>query len=849
MKSGHALRAGVVLALALLIGIGSASAQDAGQQHNVMLIVDASGSMKKQVDGESRMAAAKRVLAQTLSTIPADVRLGLLAYGHRRAKDCTDMELVSPIGAEDAGTIADRIQKLTPKGETPIAASLEMAAKSFLAFKGQINSIVLVTDGIEECKGDPCAAAAAIKAAGLDLKVDIVGFTLTDAQRKLIECVTTETGGTYYDAKNGKALTAALASVAKAAVAKPKEPDDNLLDPKNGGVLVAAANDDWKLLNDGKEERAVPYAGIGIYAFKDGKPATLTGFDVLIPEQSEYNLKDFELFAGDDGPTGAFHSIGTFTTQNIKLMKDPYQHFTFPPVTARYLKVSLNTDHGGGYIAAYEFRAHGKVDATAAPSPAPVAASGIDLLAQQNGGSLIAAPNDDWAKLNDGSDERAVTYSGEGVWGFKDGQAATFDRFEMLIPSTNEYNDKEFELLAGDDGPGGSFHSIGTFTTQNIKFMQAPYQAFTFAPVTAKYLKVVLKSDWGGGYIAAYDFRLFGQYSTGAAASAPAPTQVAANSAETDLLSAANGGSLIAAPNDEWSKLNDGAPDRAVTYAGEGVWGFKDGKAATFDRFEMLIPEKSEYNVKDFELLAGDEGPTGSFHSIGSFTTQNIKLMQSPYQAFAFATVTAKFLKVVIKTDWGGGYAAAYDFRLFGRMADEAGAGAMPGQMPGQQVGGTESSDSDDTQQAATQPASPAADGPNLLSQANGGELVAAPNDEWQKLNDGSEDRAVTYSGEGIWQFADGAPASFDTFEMLIPEQSEYNVKEFELQVGDDGPTGSFRSIGTFTAQNMKMMQSPYQRFTFPLVTAKFLKVILKTDQGGGYIAAYEFRVKKTGAQ
>jgi Mg-chelatase subunit ChlD len=691
MRLGLRLGSAAIAALCMLLsGAAVVQAQDNATVSNVMLIVDASGSMKKMVGGESRMAAAKRVLADTLATIPADVRLGLLAYGHRKAKDCTDMELVSPIGAEDAATIAGQIQKLTPKGETPIAASLEMAAKSFLAFKGQQNAIVLVTDGIEECKGDPCAAAAAIKAAGLDLKVNIVGFTLTDAQRKLIECVTTQTGGTYYDAKNGAALKAALTSVTKAAIAKPKAADDNLLDPKNGGVLVAAADDDWLKLNDGKEDRAVPYAGIGVYAFKDGKPATLTGFDMLIPEQSGYNVKDFELFAGDESPTGAFHSIGTFTTQNIKLMQDPYQHFTFPPVTARYLKVSLNTDHGGGYIAAYEFRAHGKVDETASPASAPAAAIGIDLLSPQNGGALVAAPNDEWSKLNDGSPDRAVTYSGEGVWAFKDGQAATFDRFEMLIPATDTQNVKEFELLAGDESPTGSFHSLGTFTTQNIKFMQAPYQAFTFAPVTAKYLKVALKTDWGGGYI------------------------------------------------------------------------------------------------------------------------------------------------------------AAYDFKLLGRMADEAAAGGIAGQMPGQQIG--QATPDAGTQPAATQ-AAPAADGLDLLAPANGGTLVAAPNDDWQKLNDGSEDVAVTYSGEGIWQFKDGAPASFDTFEVLIPAQDPHNVKDFELQVGDEGPTGAFRSIGTFTTQNIKLMQSPYQRFTFALTTAKFLKVILKTDWGGGYISAYEFHLKKTGAQ
>jgi hypothetical protein len=695
MRAYTGFGSAIFLALGFLIaGAATAPAQDDSTVHNVMLIVDASGSMKKAVDGESRMTAAKRVLAETLGTIPADVRLGLLAYGHRKAKDCTDMELVSPIGAEDASTIAGRIQKLTPKGETPIAASLEMAAKSFLAFKGQMNSIILVTDGIEECKGDPCAAAAAIKAAGLDLKVDVVGFTLKPEQRKLIECVATETGGTYYDAKNGAALTTALATVAKAAVAKPKAPDDNLLDPKNGGVLIAAGNDDWQKLNDnGKEDdRAVTYNTTGIYGFKDGKPATLTGVDVLIPEKSDYNVKDFEVFVGDESPTGAFRSVGTFTTQNIKLMQDPYQHFTFPPVTARFLKIALNTDWGGGYIAAYELRAHGKLDESAAPAAKPVAATGIDLLSPQNGGALLAAPNDDWAKLNNGVAERAVPYAGEGVWGFKDGQSATFDRFEMLIPGTDHYNVKDFELFVGDESPTGSFRSIGTFTTENIKFMQAPYQAFTFPPVTAKYLKVALKTDWGGGYIAADDFRLYGTLApegsapvagqipgqpivvrttdgtsdsdTGAGEAQTAAAAPSALGSDADLLAQANGGTILTAPNDEWAKLNDGSEDRAVTYQGEGVWQFKDGAPATFDTFEMLILQQEGYNVREFELQVGDESATGSFRSIGTFTTQNIKLMQQPYQRFTFPSVTAKYLKVILKSDWGGGYIAAYEFRV-----------------------------------------------------------------------------------------------------------------------------------------------------------------------------------------
>ena len=208
----------------------------------------------------------------------------------------------------------------------------------------------------------------------------------------------------------------------------------------------------------------------------------------------------------------------------------------------------------------------------------------------------------------------------------------------MLIPGADQYNVRQFELLAGDDSPTGAFRSIGVFTTQNTKLMQSPYQAFSFPPVTAKYLKVALQTDWGGGYIAAYDIRLFGTHRRGGGDrhGGTPTTTAAAPSAGIDLLSPANGGTLIAAPNDEWLKLSDGKPDRATTYAGEGIWGFKDGKAATFDRFEMLIPGADQYNVRQFELFVGDDGPGGPFRSIGVFTTQNTKLMQSPYQAFTF---------------------------------------------------------------------------------------------------------------------------------------------------------------------------------------------------------------------
>jgi Ca-activated chloride channel family protein len=204
-------------------------------ESNVLFVFDASGSMKtKLASGETRLASAKKAMAKALEEVPSEVRIGLMLYGHRRSKDCTDIELVAPIGADDSAAIAKRIAGLNAKGETPIAGALLQAVRNFNAFKGQSNRIVLITDGIEECHGDPCAAAQAVADAGLDLKVDIVGFTLNEQQRKAIQCIADKTGGHYYDAQDTKGLTAALTEVKAAVVApaKANPDDDNLLAQK-----------------------------------------------------------------------------------------------------------------------------------------------------------------------------------------------------------------------------------------------------------------------------------------------------------------------------------------------------------------------------------------------------------------------------------------------------------------------------------------------------------------------------------------------------------------------------------------------------------------------------------------
>lgn len=176
----------------------------------VLLIFDSSGSMSRAAGSETRIEAARRVVVDFLGQFPDGAPLGVTLYGHRRARDCSDIENVAPIApATRAGLIqlATRIGGLQARGETPIARTL---TQSIPLFGGRPGRIVLVTDGREECGGDVCAAARQLSAAGVSLRVDIVGFGTGPAERQALQCITEITGGQYLEARDAATLAAAL---------------------------------------------------------------------------------------------------------------------------------------------------------------------------------------------------------------------------------------------------------------------------------------------------------------------------------------------------------------------------------------------------------------------------------------------------------------------------------------------------------------------------------------------------------------------------------------------------------------------------------------------------------------
>ena len=189
------------------------SAAQAGK-NNLILIIDASGSMWGQVEGVAKIGIAKDVLTGLINDLPQDLNVGLVAYGHRRKGDCSDVEELVSLGELDKRKLITKIKELNPKGKTPITFSVQMTAEKLRALEDE-TTIILVSDGKETCGGDPCALVRKIRQSGVRFVMHVIGFDVTDEERKQLECIAEAGGGMYYSAKNAGEFQMAAKNIVK----------------------------------------------------------------------------------------------------------------------------------------------------------------------------------------------------------------------------------------------------------------------------------------------------------------------------------------------------------------------------------------------------------------------------------------------------------------------------------------------------------------------------------------------------------------------------------------------------------------------------------------------------------
>jgi len=169
----------------------------------ILFIFDASYSMYGMMGNENKITIAQRVLIKMIDSLEKvdKIEMALRVYGHQSPvppQDCNDTRLEVPFSKNNASAMRQKLRFITPMGTTPLTISLQKAANDFPKDdENARNIIIMITDGIEECKGDPCAASLELQKVGIILKPFIIGIGIDENFKRSFECM-----GQFYNASN-----------------------------------------------------------------------------------------------------------------------------------------------------------------------------------------------------------------------------------------------------------------------------------------------------------------------------------------------------------------------------------------------------------------------------------------------------------------------------------------------------------------------------------------------------------------------------------------------------------------------------------------------------------------------
>lgn len=171
----------------------------------LLFVVDFSNSMSEYLENQTKINQVKEMMKFILPQISKDTKIGLRVYGHTcnllAYNACRSSELVTPIGLNNSSKISSELQRLRPKGMTPITYSLKQAVKKDLQGFDGIKHIILLTDGGENCDESPCDYAIELMKKRRDIKIDVIAFDVhDDDDLAQLKCTADVTGGIFNEA-------------------------------------------------------------------------------------------------------------------------------------------------------------------------------------------------------------------------------------------------------------------------------------------------------------------------------------------------------------------------------------------------------------------------------------------------------------------------------------------------------------------------------------------------------------------------------------------------------------------------------------------------------------------------
>ena len=171
----------------------------------LLFVIDFSNSMTAYLNNQTKTNQVKELMTKILPQISADTKIGLRVYGHTcnflAYNACRSSELIVPLGLNNSNQVVSALNRLRPRGMTPITYSLKQAVRKDFNGSEGIKHIILLTDGGENCDESPCEYAIALMRQRRDIKIDVIAFDVEDGDDLAqLKCTADVTGGKFSEA-------------------------------------------------------------------------------------------------------------------------------------------------------------------------------------------------------------------------------------------------------------------------------------------------------------------------------------------------------------------------------------------------------------------------------------------------------------------------------------------------------------------------------------------------------------------------------------------------------------------------------------------------------------------------
>ena len=183
---------------------------------NVMILLDASGSMKEEVAGKVKMQAAKESIQQFVESLPESAQVGIRIYGHKgtgsdgdKALSCSSSDIVYPISTYQESNFTGALNSITPSGWTPTGFALNEVVKDLASYNGDHNTniVYLVSDGISTCDDSPVEAAKLLYDSNISPIINVIGLDVNNEGQEQLRDIAKATDGMYTYVTDGSELS------------------------------------------------------------------------------------------------------------------------------------------------------------------------------------------------------------------------------------------------------------------------------------------------------------------------------------------------------------------------------------------------------------------------------------------------------------------------------------------------------------------------------------------------------------------------------------------------------------------------------------------------------------------